>query len=133
MVRKKFKISQGLDIRFILIISLLVVITMVFLYISPNFGFSLTSTSDYIAMVPYIFLFIISLYIIVTITGMFLLPAFGLLGFAVGGLLNEMYILNMITVEMMSGLSIQSIEFWCVVISLLFGGILVTVTSKRRK
>lgn len=135
MVRKrKIKISLGgLDIRFIFIIAVLIVMIMVFLYIGVDFGFNATSTSDYLAVLPYLFFFIIGLYIIVSIGGIYMLPAFGILGFGVAGLLREMWVLGMITVEMMTGLSIDDIMFWTVLIALIFGGILTALTAKKRR
>jgi hypothetical protein len=132
--KKKTTISlRGLDIRFIFIIAVLIVMIMVFLYIGVDFGFNVSSTSDYLAILPYLFFFVIGLYIIVSIGGIYMLPAFGILGFGVAGLLNAMFDQGMITPEMMTGLTIDQIMFWTVLIALMFGGILTALTAKKRK
>jgi hypothetical protein len=133
MPKKKRNTGRSLDIRFILIIAILIVMVMAFLYLGVNFGFNISSTADYLAVFPYLFFFIIGLYIIVSIGGMYMLPAFGILGFGVAGLLKAMYDRGMITPEMMTGLSIDQIMFWTVLIALIFGGILTALTSKKRR
>jgi hypothetical protein len=125
--------AKGIDIRFIIIIALLVVIVMAFLYLGVDLGFDATSTASFLAVLPYLFFFVIGLYIIINIGGVYMLPAFGILGFGLAGMLNAMYDLGMVTTEMMTGLSIEEIMFWTVLISLIFGGILVAVTSKRKR
>lgn len=135
MPKRKRSIGRGLDTRFIFIIAVLIVMAMVFFYLGVPipFGFNVSSTADYLAVLPYLFFFIIGLYIIVSIGGIYMLPAFGILGFGVAGLLKAMYDRGMITPEMMTGLSIDQIMFWTVLIALIFGGILTALTSKKRR
>jgi hypothetical protein len=133
MTKRKRNRYGGLDLRFIFIIAVLIIMIMVFLYIGVDFGFNVSSTSDYLAVLPYIFFFVIGLYVIVAIGGIYMLPAFGILGFGVAGLLKAMFDRGMITPEMMTGLTIDQIMFWTVIIAILFGGILTAMTSKKRK
>jgi hypothetical protein len=133
MPKKKRNRGRALDIRFILIIAVLIVMVMAFLYLGVGFGFNVSSTADYLAVLPYLFFFIIGLYIIVSIGGIYLLPAFGILGFGVAGLLREMWVRGFITPEMMTGLSIDQIQLWTVIIALIFGGILTALTAKKRR
>lgn len=133
MPKKKGKPFGGIDIRFILIIALLIVIVMAFLYLGVDLGFNAMATSDFLNVLPYLFFFILGLYIIITIGGMYMLPAFGILGFGLAGLLREMWVLGMVTPEMMTGLTIEEIMFWTVLISLIFGGVLTAITSKRKR
>jgi len=133
MPKKKGKPFGGIDIRFILIMALLIVIVMAFLYLGVDLGFNAMATSDFLNVLPYLFFFILGLYIIITIGGMYMLPAFGILGFGLAGLLREMWVLGMVTPEMMTGLTIEEIMFWTVLISLIFGGVLTAITSKKRK
>jgi hypothetical protein len=44
-----------------------------------------------------------------------------------------MWVRGMITPEMMTGLSIDQIMFWTVLIALIFGGILTSLTAKKRR
>jgi hypothetical protein len=134
--RRKFNVGktvEKLDVRFIFIIAVLIVMVMAFMYLGVDFGFNVSSANDYLAVLPYLFFFIIGLYIIVSIGGIYMLPAFGILGFGIAGLLREMWVRGMITPEMMTGLSIDQIMFWTVIIALIFGGILTAITSKRKK
>ena len=133
MPKRKKSNGRGLDVRFIFIISLLVVIAFAFMYLGINLGFNVSSVSDYFGILPFLFLFIVGLFVIVNITGYFMLPAMGLIGFSVAGMLNEMFNLGMVPPELLTGLTIDQAMFWVVVISLLFGGILVVLTSKRRR
>ena len=133
MPRRKRNTFGGLDLRFVFIIAVLIVMIMVFLYIGVDFGFNISSTADYLAVLPYIFFFVIGLYVIVAIGGIYMLPAFGILGFGVAGLLKAMFDRGMITPEMMTGLTIDQIMFWTVIIAILFGGILTAMTAKKRK
>lgn len=134
MGKRKRKISVGkLDVRFIFIIAVLIVMVMAFMYLGTDFGFNATSTADYLGVLPYLFFIIIGLYIIVSIGGIYMIPAFGILGFGVAGLIREMWLLGMVTVQMMSGLTIDDIMFWTVLISLVFGGLITALTSKKRR
>ena len=128
----------GIDFRIVFIMVLLVVMLLAFNYLSVDLGFGADSTiisTQFLAVMPALFLFIIGVYLLVNITGLFIIPAFGVLGMGVAQLLRAMYLppLSMITPSMMSGLSIESIMFYCVIISLLFGGVIGATTSKRRK
>lgn len=130
----------GIDFRIVFIMMLLVVMVLAFYYLGTDLGFELdplnpVTVSQFLAVLPSIFFFIIGLYIIVNIGGLYVIPAFGVLGFGMAVLLRAMYLppLSMITPNMMSGLSIESIMMWTVVISLLFGGIIGAATSKRRR
>jgi hypothetical protein len=111
---------------------------LAFNYLSVDLGFGVDSniiTTQFLVVMPALFLFIIGVYLLVNITGLFIIPAFGVLGMGLAQLLRAMYNppLSMITPSMMSGLTIESIMFVTVVISLIFGGILGATTSKRRK
>jgi hypothetical protein len=141
MTRRK-KSSGGkilnIDFRIVFIAVLLVVMFLVFYYIGADLGFDdlipLDSASNFITILPSVFLFIVGLYILINIGGLYVIPAFGILGFAMAVLLHSMYDppISMITPQMMSGLSIESIMFWTVIISLIFGGIIAAATSKRK-
>ena len=130
----------GIDFKIVFIMMLLVVMVLAFYYLGTDLGFEFdplnpVTVSQFLAVLPSIFFFIIGLYIIVNIGGLYVIPAFGVLGFGLAVLLKAMYDppLSMITPNMMSGLSIQSIMLWTVVISLLFGGIIGAATSKRKR
>jgi hypothetical protein len=128
--------NKRIDFRIVFIVILLVVMALTFYYIGENLGFGDTTviTTNFITILPSVFLFIVGLYITVTIGGLYTIPAFGVLGFAMATLLRSMYLppISMITPSMMSGLSIQSVMMWCVIISLLFGGIIGATTSRRK-
>jgi hypothetical protein len=138
MVKKKRNGSVlGVDTRIIFVSVLLIVMFLVFFYLGTDLGFEiipLDSASNFVTVLPSLFLFIVGLYILTSIGGLYVIPAFGILGFAMAVLLHAMYDppISMITAQMMSGLTIEEIMFWTVVISLIFGGIIAAVTSKKR-
>ena len=130
----------GIDMRIAIIMVLLVVMVLAFYYLGIDLGFEFdplnpVTVSQFLAVLPSIFFWIIGLYIIVNIGGLYVIPAFGILGFGMAVLLKAMYDppISMITAQMMSGLSIQSIMLWTVVIALLFGGIIGAATSKNKR
>jgi hypothetical protein len=114
-----------------MIAGLVVVIVLVFQFIGVDLGFNASSTADYIAVLPAFIFLIAGLYIVVKVGGMFAFPALTMIGIGVAILLNTMYARGFVTVQMMSGLSIQSIMFWCVIISGMAGAVCAAVTAKR--
>lgn len=138
---KKRKSSQdsffGVDTRIVFIAILLIVMFMTFYYIGTDLGFEiipLDAATNFITVLPSVFLFIVGLYVLINIGGLYVIPAFGILGFAMAVLLHAMYDppISMITAQMMSGLTIEEIMFWTVIISLIFGGIIAAATSRKR-
>ena len=128
----------GIDFRIVFIAVLLIVMFLAFYYIGTDLGFEivpLDSATNFITVLPSVLLFIVGLYILINIGGLYVIPAFGILGFAMAVLLHAMYDppISMITPQMMSGLTIEEIMFWTVIISLIFGGIIAAATSARRK
>ena len=128
----------GIDFRIVFVAVLLIVMFLVFYYTGTDLGFEiipLDSATNFITVLPSMLLFIVGLYILINIGGLYVIPAFGILGFSMAMLLHEMYDppISMITPQMMSGLTIEEIMFWTVVIALIFGGIIAAVTSKRRR
>jgi len=141
MTRKRKSNNQsvfGIDFRIVFIAVLLIVMFLTFYYIGTDLGFEivpLDSATNFITVLPSVFLFIIGLYILINIGGLYVIPAFGILGFAMAVLLHAMYDppISMITPQMMSGLTIEEIMFWSVIISLIFGGIIAAATSGKRR
>jgi len=128
----------GIDFRIVFVAVLLIVMFLVFYYTGTDLGFEiipLDSATNFITVLPSMLLFIVGLYILINIGGLYVIPAFGILGFSMAMLLHAMYDppISMITPQMMSGLTIEEIMFWTVVIALIFGGIIAAVTSKRRR
>jgi hypothetical protein len=114
-----------------MIAALLIVMVLVFTYLGVYFGFNVSTTADYIAIIPSFLFILAGLYIVVSVGGMYSFPALSLIGVGMALLLNVMYTNGYITVQMMSGLTIQQIMFWCVVIGGLAGGIVAAMTSRR--
>ena len=127
MVRHR---SSRLDIRIPMIIAILFVIVLAFMYL-PNYGFDPGAVKDYIAIIPSMLFIIVGLYISVKIGGMYSFPAITIIGFGMAIMMNTMYQGGYITVQMLSGLTISQIEYWCVIISGLAGAIVAAATSKR--
>jgi hypothetical protein len=129
--------KNRIDFRIVVIMILLVIIALTFYYAGEDLGFGDTTliTGNFITILPSVFLFIVGLYITVSIGGLYTIPAFGILGFAMATLLRSMYNppISMITPQMLSGLTIQGVMFWCVVISLIFGAIIASTTSSKKR
>jgi hypothetical protein len=138
MTRRRRSSNRGIDLRILFIFALLILIVLAFFYLGFDFGFEVIpedATTNFITVLPSLFFFIIGVYMLVSIGGMYVLPAFGILGFGMAILLHAMYDppISMITPQMMSGLTIEEIMFWTVIIALIFGGIIAATTSKRKR
>lgn len=120
-----------MDVRIPLIAGIMIFMVLIFVYVGGDFGFSATSAKDYIAIIPSMIFIIGGLYIVVKIGGMYSFPALSMMGIGLAILLKSMYDNGYITVQMMSGLTIAQIQFWCVIIAGLAGAIVAATTAKK--
>jgi len=124
--------SSRLDLRIPLIIALFFFIILVFQYVDlASFGFDATAASSFITVLPGLFFVVVGVIILVKIQGIFSIAGFGVIGFGLAVLMGEIYSVGLITVGMLSGLTIASVELWCVILSILAGGITAAVTARR--
>ena len=114
-----------------MIAGLVVVVVLFFMYLGVDFGLGATSVSDYIAVVPAFIFLIAGLYLVVKVGGMFAFPALTMIGVGLALLLTTMHTNGYITLQMMSGLTIQQVSFWTVIIAGLAGAVVAATTAKR--
>ena len=122
--------SSKMDLRIPMIAGLVVVVVLVFMYLGVDFGFDVSSAKDYIAIIPSFIFLIAGMYLVVKMGGMYMFPALSVIGIGLAMLLNVMWTNGYITVQMMSGLTIQQIMFWTVVISGLAGAVVAAITAR---
>lgn len=124
--------KQKLDVRIPMMAGLILVVVLFFLYMAPSFGFDVTTTNDYVSLIPSFLFLIAGLYIVLAIGGMYSFPALSMVGVGMALLLKAMWDHGYITVQMMSGLSIAQIQFWCVIIGGLAGVLVSAATAKDK-
>jgi hypothetical protein len=121
-----------LDVRIPLIVGLFFFLILVFQFVPiTSFGFDSTALASFITILPGLSFVVVGLLLLVKVKGLFSIASFGVLGFGFAVLMGETYSIGLITVQMLSGLTIAELELWCVIISVLSGGIVTAVTSRR--
>jgi hypothetical protein len=123
--------SSRMDLKIPMFAGLIIVIVLFFMYLGVQYGFSVSATADYIAIVPAFIFLGAGMYLVVEIGGLYAFPALTMIGVGMAILLTTMYDRGFVTVQMMSGMSIVQVSFWCVVIAGLAGIVVASLTSRK--
>ena len=99
---------------------------------APSLGFSPTSGTDLITILPGIAIFAIGILIIATVRNyLFFFPAITVMGIGFSFLMGELYDLGIVTPIMLEGLSLSQLQLWIVIISALVGACVTGILSRR--
>lgn len=104
-------------------IIMIVVLILTLVYGKDMLGFSSDVDTTITSLLPGIFIVSTSFIFLSVIRGIFYFPAMGALGVGFAVLLGEMNDLSLISSDMLSGLTIGQVQVWCIVLGLVFGGI----------
>ncbi len=114
------------------IVSLVVVFLAMF-YFAEDLGFDADMDTDFLQVLPGLAAFVIGMTLFAITRGMFAFPAFMVVGMGLAHLFGTLDTMGMITSQMKTGLTIEQIQLWIVVIFSLVGGIANAIAYRSRR
>ena len=118
-----------IDLKMVGAVAALLALIAFLVYGGDSLGLETDVETDLIALLPGIGIFVVGMFLVPQ-GGLFALPGLGAMGVGLAFLLEEMYNLELISTEMLQGLTIGEVQLWCIVLSLLIGAVVSGVTKK---
>lgn len=116
----------------VLPVASLVVIFLALFYFAEDLGFDTDIDTDFLRLLPGLAAFVVGMAIFAITKGVLAFPSLMVVGFGLAWLFGVMNDMGMITVQLKTGLTIEQIQLWTIVIFSLVGGLVNAIMVKRR-
>ena len=114
------------------VLSLIVVFLALF-YLGEGLGFDSNLDTDFMQVIPGLAIFVIGIAILFISKGILSFPCLMFIGVGVAYTFGTLDTMGMITTQMKSGLTIDQIQLWIIVIFGFLGGILNAIVLYQRR
>ena len=117
------------ELKYAIVGALLIAIVGALVVGGEELGISTDMTNEFIQTIPGLFVFVVGVMIITQVEGVFLLPGVIVVGLGIAVLMGTMDDMGYITTQMKSGLTIEQIQIWTMVIATIAGGLASALTD----